>query len=1088
MKLSALVFSLFITLFLIHPLFSQEQTELKDEKIKFDSSLFSGLKLRCIGPAFMSGRIVDIAINPENKSLWFIAVASGGVWKTVNAGTTWKPVFDSQGSYSIGCVTIDPNNPTTVWVGTGENNSQRSVGFGDGVYKSVDNGVTWKNTGLKKSEHIGKIVVDPRDSNTVFVAAQGPLWASGGDRGLYKTTDGGAVWNKVLEISENTGVSDIAIDPSNPDVMYASSYQRRRHVWTLINGGPESAVYKTTDGGASWNKLTRGLPGGELGRIGLAVSSIKPDVVYAIVEAEEGKSGFYRSSNKGLSFKKMSSYLSTSPQYYQEIAPCPHTFDKVYSLDTRFMVTLDGGKTFKSKQGKFMHVDHHAIAFDNDNPNYLLVGCDGGLYESFDQGATWLYKANLPITQFYRVCTDNDEPFYNVYGGTQDNSSQGGPSRTISRSGITNGDWFLTKGGDGFESQVDPLNPNIVYSQSQHGVICRYDKINGERIDIKPQPGPGEDAYRWNWDSPLLISPHSNTTLYFAANILFRSEDRGDSWKAISPDLSRRLDRNILEVMGRVWSMDAVSRHRSTSVYGNIVSISESPMKKGLIYIGTDDGLIQVTENGGSSWRRIDRFPEVPELAYVSDIEASLFDENIVFACFSNHKMGDFKPYIIMSRDKGLTWSSIAGDFPENGPVWTLAQDHVNQGLLFAGSEFGLHFTIDEGLRWIRLKGGLPVIAMRDIEIQRRENDLVCASFGRGFYILDDITPLRHMTEKRVEEDGIIFPVKKALLYTQSSPNGYRDKGTFGDAYYTAPNPPFGAIFTYYLKEGTKTKRSTRLSEEKKAVKESKAIKHPTLDQLKMEAEEETHGLYLVIKDESGNLVRRIKGENGRGFHRTSWDLRYPDYGPISLTSNSSGPMVVPGIYKVHMERYSNNKLVKIGEEVAFEVVPLGLSSFSAPDRSAMLAFHRKVGELQRAVHGASGILNDAQKRIALIRKAVSNRPEANPEWAIEAKNIESSLKGINETLSGDRVKSKYMYPAKVSIRSRLRNASSSGSASCTEPTKTHIRSYEIAADEFPDLLSKLRNIIEVDLKRLEKKLEDARIPWTPGRFPEWKK
>ncbi|HSS52974.1 MAG TPA: glycosyl hydrolase, partial [Thermoanaerobaculia bacterium] len=512
----------------------KEKGKLEEEKKGgLSASTFAGLELRNIGPAVVGGRIVDIAVDPTKSTTWYIATASGGVWKTTNAGNTWSSIFDGQGSFSTGCVTIDPKNPLVVWVGSGENNSQRSVSYGDGVYKSVDGGKSWENVGLKKSEHIGKIVIDPRDSNVVYVAAQGPLWAPGGDRGLYKTTDGGKTWKAVLTISENTGVSDLVMDPRNPDVLYASAYQRRRHIWTLIDGGPEGGIHKSMDGGATWKKLSSGLPKDDIGRIGLAIAPTSPDTVYATIESVGKSSGFYRSTDAGGSWEKRGDSISSSPQYYQEIFVDPDSADRVYSMDTLIQVTDNGGTSFRPLGERHKHVDNHALWIDPANHSHMLVGCDGGLYETWDRAANWEFKSNLPIAQFYRVSVDNALPFYNVFGGTQDNYSLGGPSRTNNDHGIRNSDWFVTQGGDGFQSQVDPEDPNTVYAEAQYGALVRYDKKSGEQIFIQPQPGRGEPALRWNWDSPVIVSPHSHTRFYFAANKIFRSDDRGNTWKAV---------------------------------------------------------------------------------------------------------------------------------------------------------------------------------------------------------------------------------------------------------------------------------------------------------------------------------------------------------------------------------------------------------------------------------------------------------------------------------------------------------------------------------------------------------------------------
>src|ERR1700687_5044804 len=647
------------------------------------SPTFTGLRFRSIGPAFTSGRVIGFAVEPNNPAHYFVASASGGVWKTVNDGTTWTPVFDREGSYSIGAIALDPKNPLTVWVGTGENNSQRSVSYGSGLYRSDDGGKTWKNGGLKTSEHIGRIAIDPKDSNIVYVAAQGPLWGPGGDRGLFKTTDNGKNWKNILNISENTGVTDVVIDPRNQETVYAASYQRRRHMWTLIDGGPESAIYKSTDAGATWNKVRTGLPTTELGRVGLSVSPVDSNVIYATVEAADKKGGIFRSNDRGGSWERRNEFDATA-MYYARVVADPKNVDRVYVMNVFLMVSDDGGKTLRRLGEKSKHVDNHDIWIDPNDTDHYLVGCDGGVDESPDPGRDWGFHRNLPVTQFYDVTVDNARPFYNVYGGAQDNFAFGGPSRTRNASGIVNSDWFVTQGGDGFRTQVDPEDPNTIYAGLQHGVLVRYDKRTGERLGITPQVGRGEEPLRWNWDSPFIISPHSHPRLYFAADKLFRSDDRADSWQMISGQLSRGLDRDKLPVMGKIQSIDAVAKNASTAFFGNASALAESPKKEGLIYIGTDDGLIQITEDGGKSWRKVEKLPDVPELADVSRIVASSTDANTAYVAFENRQNADFKPYLFKTTDAGRTWTSIKGNLPATHPVWAIAEDHVNPNLLFA--------------------------------------------------------------------------------------------------------------------------------------------------------------------------------------------------------------------------------------------------------------------------------------------------------------------------------------------------------------------------------------------------------------------
>ncbi len=1076
---------LLVTLCLSTVLFAVDATDEEASSPGMNEGTFKGLELRGIGPAINSGRVSDFAVTPGQRHRFFVAVASGGIWKTENAGTTWTPVFDDQGSYSIGCLAMDPTNPNVVWAGTGENNSQRSVSFGDGVYKTLDGGTTWKNVGLKDSEHIGMIAIDPRDTDVVYVAAQGPLWRSGGDRGLYRTTDGGENWDRILHIDEDTGISEVILDPRDPETLYAIAYQRRRHVWTLINGGPGSGIHKSTDGGESWRELTNGLPSVDLGRIGLALSPADPDTVYAIVEAAQGKGGVFRSTDRGENWTKRSDYMATSPQYYNELVADPKDADTVYSLDTYLQISVDGGESFHKVGETHKHVDNHALWIDPEDTDYLLVGCDGGVYESFDRGSTWMYRENLPITQFYRVAVDNSEPFYWVYGGTQDNNTLGGPTGTLHRSGISNEDWIVTVGGDGYETQVDPTDSNILYSESQYGGLVRYDKRSGEVVRVQPQEVPGEDPHRWNWDAPLMISPHSPTRVYFACQRLFRSDDRGDSWRPISEDLTRQLDRDALPVMGKVWSFDAVSKNRSTSAYGNIVSLTESPLVEDLIYVGTDDGLIQITEDGGQSWRRVERVRGVPEGTYVSRLEASRTDPNAVFAAFDNHKNGDFGPYVYKSADRGRSWNSISGDLPAREVVYAVAQDDENPNLLFVGTEFGLYFTVTEGQHWIPLKGNFPTIQVRDLEIHRGKDDLAVATFGRGFFILDDYSPLRTVSKEALESGPVLFPVREAPLYIQSRSRHM----SRGHGFWAAPNPPFGATFTYSLPEKFTTRAEARRDAEKTAEEKGSTAPYPTREDIRAEYEEMEPGVYLVVRDSLDVVVRRIRGERAAGLHRTSWDLRYPACRPANLDSpheqRPSGRLAPEGRYSVTLERLADGEVSALAGPESFDVVSLGLATFGAEDTATALAFDEKIADLRRAVHGAIRATDEARGRLAHVRTALLDTPGADHDLLAEVQSLHTELADIAVALRGDPSQHRFVEPRGPSIRSRVDDIANCQWNTTSAPTETQRDAYRWAGEAFQSELNRLRAAV-AKLETLEQQLEAVGGPWTPGRLPTW--
>jgi len=1056
----------------------------------------SGLKVRSIGPALTSGRISDFAVNPHKRSEFYVATASGGVWKTTNAGTTMKPIFDNQGSYSIGCISLDPDNPHVVWVGCGENNNHRSVGYGDGVYKSIDGGSSWRNMGLKTSEHIGMIAIDSRDSDIVYVAAYGPLWSSGGERGLYKTVDGGKSWKSILTISEHTGISEVHLDPRNPDVVYAVAHQRRRHIWTYVGGGPESAIYKSEDGGASWIKVNNGLPEGDLGRIGLAISPVDPDVIYSVVEAQGDKGGFYRSRDRGASWERRSNYTAIG-LYYQEIFCDPEDVDRIYAMDTRLQISDDGGGTFKPLGSRCKHIDNHALWIDPSDIEYLLLGTDGGVYESFDRGETWKFMSNLPVTQFYKIAVDNDFPFYNVYGGTQDNDTLGAPSRTVSTHGIVSADWFVTLGGDGFGPSVDPKDSDTIYCQAQYGNLVRFDRKNGEYIYIKPREGKMDPAYRWNWDAPFLISPHSHTRLYFGANKVFKSEDRGNSWEVISGDLSRQIDRNKLKVMGRIWPMDAVAKNESTSRYGNITTIDESPLKEGLLIAGTDDGLIHMSEDGGINWRRHSQFPGIPEKTYVSELLASQHDEETVYAAFNNHKNGDFNPYILKSTDTGRTWSMIVSNLPKRGSVYSLAEDHVNENLLFAGTEFGLFFTVDGGNEWIQLKNGLPINPIRDIAIQKRENDLILASFGRGIYVLDDYSPLRKLKTIFSQKEAYLFPIRDSLLYVENiplGPHGSKRKGHQGDDYFSADNPPFGAFITYYLKEEKDTPEENRDRIDNKSPEKTDDVLIPSHEQIKNDRALEPPHLIFLIVDEDNNMVRELRSVALPGIHRIAWDLRSPAIDLTSLKdadptlSGPSSTFVVPGVYKIFMQKNENGVITTLTDPVSFKVKLLKNSSHAVDDFRSLIEFQKKVHELRAAVDSSSTLVINLARRLKHYKIALKNVTVDKRELVSGVKTLDRKIRKIQDSLIGDptlRRMDKNSIPA---LKARIHGIEAELSRSTSLPTQTHKKIYVLVSDEFSTKLKELRKIVEVEIPELEKKIGIIGAPYTPGRLPEWER
>ncbi len=1060
------------------------------------AAVASGLSFRSIGPALTSGRVADIAVHPTDKKTWYVASAAGGVWKTTNAGLSFAPVFDGEGSFSIGVVTIDPKNPSVVWVGTGENNAQRVVAYGDGVYKSIDGGKSWTNTGLKDSEHIGRIVIDPRNSDVVYVAAQGPLWRKGGERGVYKTTDGGKTWNRVLAGDDWTGANDVQLDPRNPDILIATLWQRQRRTCCFIAGGPGSGVFRSTDGGKTWNKSQSGFPSEDLGRIGLSQSPANPNVVYAIADAAQGKGGTFRSRDGGASWEKMSGYQSGS-NYYNEVFADPKNPDRVYAIDVLLQVSEDGGKSFHRVGELLKHVDNHVVWIDPDDTDHLIVGCDGGVYETVDRGRTWRFMANLPISQYYRVATDNSQPFYRVYGGAQDNFSVGGPSRTRTNNGIRNADWFITSGGDGFGSVVDPEDPNTVYAQSQFGNLARFNLRTGDVMGIQPEDAAGGAGFRWNWDSPLLVSPHSHTRLYFANNRVMRSDDRGDSWHAVSPDLTRQIDRNALRMMDRVWGPEAVGKNASTTLYGNIFALAESPLKEGLLFAGTDDGRIQISENGGGTWRAIDHFPGVPDTTFVSRVIPSQHDANTVYATFNNHQTGDFTPYVLKSTDLGRTWTSIAGDLPPRGTAWVIAEDPVDRNLLFVGTEFGVYASREGGNKWVRLKGGLPTIQVRDIAIQKRSNDLVLATFGRGFYILDDYAPLRDWKPDAAAQTRV-YPSRSAFLYAESSPLGLPGSSFQGQGQYLAENPLYGALITYSLKDGLKSLKARRREADAAALKKNVDSPYPAWDSLKVEDRQEDPAVIVAVSDSAGRTIRRFTAPATAGLHRVAWDLRLQPTDPVNgppyafdpefpFSSPPAAPFVVPGTYQVSLWSRVDGAFARLGDPIRVSVMSADAPEVRLNGRTvATLTEQMRTAELERSVLGTGALLDETATRVGFLKRAIDEAAGADTSLARRVRDLEMRVRDAQELLNGDPTRARRNEASPPSLLGRLQNAIGNGwSGTLEAPTAAQQAQIDIVRAEFGRVLDRVRQLVEVDLKALETAAEQAGVPWTPGRVPK---
>tara|TARA_B110000438_G_scaffold285757_1_gene316218 strand:- start:22177 stop:25440 length:3264 start_codon:yes stop_codon:yes gene_type:complete len=1046
-----------------------------DNTKKEDKISLSAMKLRNVGPAFLSGRIADIAIHPKNENVWYVATGSSGVWKTENSGTTWKPIFDREASYSTGCVTIDPNDNSIIWIGTGENVGGRHVAYGDGIYKSTNGGKSWTNMGLKKSEHISKIIVHPNNSDIVWVASQGPLWSSGGERGLYKTIDGGKNWKKVLGGNEWTGVTELVIDPRNPNNLYAATWQRHRTVAALMGGGPDSGLHRSIDGGETWEKLKTGLPKSNIGKIGLAISPQKPDVLYAALELERTKGAVYKSEDRGSSWTKMSNTVSggTGPHYYQELYTSPHKFDRLYLMNVRILTSEDGGKTFNQLKEREKHSDNHSIAFRKNDPNYLLIGTDAGIYESFDLAENWKYLKNLPITQFYKVAVNNAFPFYHIFGGTQDNGSAGGPSRTDERQGIRNANWYKILGADGHQTATDPVYDDIVYGEFQQGVLHRVDLKTGEAVLIQPQPREGESYERYNWDSPILVSPHKPERLYFASYRVWKSENRGDSWEPISEDLTRNEERIDLSIMGKRQGWDNAWDVGAMSNYNTITSISESPVQEGIIYAGTDDGFIQVTSNGGSTWKKIPVTAlGLPERTFVNDIKADLYDANTVYVSLDNHKEGDYSSYLFKSSDLGVTWTSISNNIPENTIIWRLVQDHISKDLLFTATEYGIYVSMNGGEKWQKLPGS-PTISFRDITIQKRENDLVGASFGRGFYVLDDYSALREMSKERLAQEGALFSTRDALWYIPRS-----IIGNTGADYYFADNPEFGATFTYHLSKSYSTMKKERIKNEKELDKKGQSIPKIDWKAINDESRDEGTKIWVSIKNLDGEVINKVNASNRKGLNRVTWNLRYPNERPINPDAMrgrsgrgggwyNMGALAAPGQYTATLYKEAKGIISMLDGPINFNVVDLQRGTLKGVSYEEYRNHTENIISTQNRLSDISNKLSESINSVKAMRLALSRSKVEISELSKQLYDIDNELNNLNILMYGNSAKSEIGERNNPSINNYIGNAMR-GLSSTYGPTGQHKQSLNIAES--------MLNKMSVEIEKVISKIEPLKI------------
>lgn len=999
----------------------------------------SNLKWREVGTAATSGRITRFAVHPGDNRIIYVATASGGLWKTVNGGTNWTPIFEHQSTVSMGDVTLDPSDPETVWVGTGEQNSVRSSQYGDGVYRSKDGGKTWQHMGLEGSRHIGRILVHPKNAAIVYAAALGSLWGPNEERGLYRSKDAGKSWQRLLRPSASTGVVEVAMHPENPDILFAATFQRERRQWSMIGGGDEGGLWRSSDGGDSWTRVGNGFPTTAVGRVGVTFCPGDPKTMYASAVGPDG--GTFRSTDGGMSWERRNA-KTQSHWFYGELFCDPMKPDRVYVPVTPLLRSEDGGKTFANILEDRVHGDNHTLWIDPKDSDHLMVGNDGGVYMSRDGGKRWDWQSNLPLMQLYTVSADMQEPFYHVYGGTQDNGSWSGPIGTRFDDGIANEDWTFLSSGDGFYAAADPTDPNIVYSQSQYGVLFRSDRKSRAQKPIQPwQPQQGEFApYRWNWSSPLVISPHDPKTLYFGANVVFRSRDRGDNWERISPDLTRQLSRERLPLQGKVQPSTAIDLHASTALYGNMHALAESTLRPGLIAAGTDDGLIQISRDDGRTWKKTARFPGVPDQMKVAMVAWSPTREGTVFAVLDGHQDNDFRPHAVRSDDFGVTWKNITADLPAFGPTKSIASHPRNGELLFVGTDFGVYVSRDGGGHWIALRSGLPTNSVQGILVHPRENDLVIGTHGRGFWVLDQLNLVEALTPDVVGAHSYLAAPRRATQIREAR----RGRNNFGHSYFTTRNPPRGAIIDYWIGD--------------------KAVGQPVT---------------VAIVDGSGKLVRQVAASKAeRGAQRVVWDLRLaaPPSNSDSEWRKPQGRFVVPGAYQVRLT---------VGDDTHMRPLAVRLDpavSVSDADLGQLDGLLSRQEQLLRATHAAGKTVSASMEQTGAALKALV-AARADPALVAQARAAADEATRLNVVLNGEEagLAQQETFLPLAELTQRLYASTQEDTAA---PDSAQVKLTDVADDGVKSLYRSLGRLVGERLPALKAASEKAGVAWPAADLP----